>query len=80
MADLTLNFADASFDQNNDNDFLIEPGNNFIYEMGNSGNKIDTGITTGASITGAAFTIAHNQDFIFEFEDDGDNLRLMIMN
>ncbi|MDC2981683.1 hypothetical protein OA007_03170, partial [SAR116 cluster bacterium] len=75
MADLTLNFADASFnDPNADNDFIIEPGNNIIYEMGSGtpGNRADTGITTGASITGAAFTVGHNQEFMFEFEDDGD--------
>ena len=44
MADLTLNFADASFnDPNADNDFVIEPGNNIIYEMGSGtpGNRAD---------------------------------------
>ena len=71
MADLTLNFTDASFDINNDNDFEISSGNDFIYETSAPGNKIDTGITTGAAVTGAAFTVAHNQDFMFEFEDDG---------
>ena len=30
MADLTLNFTDASFDINNDNDFEISSGNDFI--------------------------------------------------
>ena len=73
MADLTLNFTDASFDINSDNDFEISSGNDFIYETAAPGNKIDTGITTGAAVTGAAFTVAHNQDFMFEFEDDGVN-------
>ena len=73
MADLTLNFTDASFDINNDNDFEISSGNDFIYETSAPVNKIDTGITTGAAVTGAAFTVAHNQDFMFEFEDDGVN-------
>ena len=73
MADLTLNFSDASFDNNDD--YFINPGNGLIYEMGttdplkNGSNQNITATSTG--ITGGAFTLAHNQHFMFEFEDTG---------
>ena len=68
MADLTLNSL-MSFDINSDNDFEISSGNDFIYETRPPAIKLIPALPTGAAVTGAAFTVAHNQDFMFEFED-----------
>ena len=72
MADLTLNFNDASFDGNDD--YYIE-NNGLIYEMGTSSNPLQKKsggdlTVNGTGISGGAFTVAHNQHFFFEFEEN----------
>ena len=77
MANLTLNFADASFDGSDD--YYIDPSDGLIYEMGSGGNASDRlqaksggdlrATEMGATVTSGAFTLGHNQDFYFEFEE-----------
>ena len=71
MADLTLNFADASFDGNDD--YYIN-SDGLIYEMGTTTNPLEKksdgndlrATDAGATVTAGAFTLGHNQDFYFE--------------
>lgn len=71
MANLTLNFADASFDGNDD--YYIN-SDGLIYEMGTTTEPLQKKsggdlTATNSGITAGAFTLGHNQDFYFEFED-----------
>ena len=78
MANLTLNFADASFDGNDD--YYINT-DGLIYEMGSTTNVLQKksggdfrATEMGATVTAGAFTLGHNQDFYFEFEDPAQAL------
>ena len=73
MANLTLNFADASFDGNDD--YYIN-SNGLVYEMGSTTDVLQKksggdfrATEAGATVTAGAFTLGHNQDFYFEFEE-----------